>query len=616
MQRVEYLIGFDNYRVCYSELFQQFRIYSTFSDNFYYWFTPLSCINTCDKFDVTETFPKIEIIEQTKDLCKIRIVFNSSIWERKEAYYVFTADGIEHYLKVNGTGIVTRVYFCMGLCDDMVIGSVPGFDSFVPGCPNFLGKKRFFPSDFFSINVTNETSHWGLALNSGPLIYLFEKEEIRQCLYAGIIATAGTNIFDCFDFNHKPTEVIKTHDNVVNTQSFSLDYAGHLTITGEWESPHLYLGFGKNRLECLSGYCNLLENRGAIDRVQAKKVYEWWHKPIFCGWHEQVALNSKKEEQKAASRAQLEGGDAKNECTQQNYQKWIDILKQNKIPIGTIIIDAQWQRHQACFEVDISKWPDMRGFIDGCHADDLKVLLWIQAWSKEGLNIDECILMGDTAIAMDPTSPKYQDRLRDGISYMLGSNTKCLNADGLKIDGTNTIPTGQNMKTYKGTYGFELQHEYLSLIYNWAKNVKKDALISLYTANPYFRDVCDMVRMGDLYSVYGRPIDTLRERAEITKITMPAQLIDTDGTLHFSMEENVLKELEEQVKIGIPTLYQIEYLYQCRTFNKPVIRKVQESDYTRIRSILDSYNRYLDKECHIVECMMSRGRNTLEKGTL
>ena len=142
------LVTFDNYRVYYSELFGQFRIYSMLSDNFYYWITPLSCVNTCDKSDVTETFPQIEIIEQTVDLCRLRIVCNSSLWTRKESYYTITQEGIEHYVKIRGTGKVGRICFCTGLFDGMVVGSVPGFDFFTTGCPNFLGKKRFFATDF------------------------------------------------------------------------------------------------------------------------------------------------------------------------------------------------------------------------------------------------------------------------------------------------------------------------------------------------------------------------------------------------------------------------------------------------------------------------------------
>ena len=50
-----------------------------------------------------------------------------------------------------------------------------------------------------------------------------------------------------------------------------------------------------------------------------------------------------------------------------------------------------------------------------------------------------------------------------------------------------------------------------------------------------------------------------------------------------------LRELVDQARIGIPTIYQIEYVYQHRRFNKPACRKLAQNDYDQIRSILDEY---------------------------
>lgn len=581
-------ILYKNYRAGYSKVFQQFRIYSSICDNFYYWLTPLSRVDTLKQVDITHGSPVIQVLYRRKGICKVCITSRSSIWKSKKSFYIFTPEGIEHYIEIQGSGILDRLYFCMGLLDGMVIGSIPGFDSFIPGCPNFLTKKEFFSNEYFSNKVANEPTHWGLALNSGPLIYIFSKENVKQRMWAGLVVKKGENTFDCFDFNYKTKEVLTTNDGIINAQSFSLGYFGNLSVKDVWESPHLFFGFARDKGECMKDYCRLLEKRKSIQLPVKKKTFIWWHKPIFCGWHEQVALGEKKEQ--ALSRVRLESGRTiMDECTQDNHEKWLRIVQRHKIPVGTIIIDAKWQKEFAGFEVDTRKWHDMRGFIDRCHAQGIKVVLWILAWSKEGLGKNECILKDNKPVAMDPTSPNYRKRLEDGITYMLSPKNGCLNADGLKIDGTNQIPVDYNVKVFGDIHGFELQHYYLDIIYKQAKKVKKDALISLYTASPYFRDVCDMVRVGDLYTTYGRSVDTLIERAEVLKIAMSQKPLDTDGNFRFSMEEDFLKELKEQVKLGIPTIYQAEYLFQHRAFNKPVIRKFSNEDYSKIRKIFNDY---------------------------
>lgn len=575
----------------YCELFHQFRINSANVDNFYYWLTPLSRCDTVDNSDTTLAMPQIRILEESQDHCHLTAQIESSIWDEKQAHFIFTPDGMEHYVTIKGKGRLERQYFFLGLLNGICLGSVGGFDYFVPGCPTFIGKDRFFTNEYFSVNVTNETTYWGLALNSGPLFYSFHKKKTESCFWAGIIAGKGQNVFESFDFNHKPAEVLATHDNIINTQSFSLAYSGHLFVDGQWESPHIFLGHSPDRNTALKSYCQLLEERDAIAKpVPAPAAQSWWRKPIFCGWHEQVAQNYKQIQDTQASMLELETGAAITDmCTQDNYQRWLDILLDQKIPIGTVIIDSKWQKYFATFEVDENKWPDMRGFIDSCHEKNIHVILWQNAWGTEGLGEDECILRSGKSIAADPTSPTYLKRLRSGIEYMLSTDSACLNADGFKIDYTNRIPVGAGFKTKADIYGFELQYTYLKAVYDTTKKVKPDCLISLFTANPYYRDVCDMIRLGDLYSVYGRPVDTLRQRAEIVAIAMPSKPIDTDGNFEFSIATDFIQELCEQVKIGVPTIYNAEYVYQHRSFVEPACTKLTDSDYDRIRRIMTGY---------------------------
>lgn len=583
---------FREYRARYSPTFGEVRLYCARNKNLYYWMSLLSRVDKMGAVDRTLGRLEVRVISRPKESFKLSVLSQSSLWDRKEGIYEFRPDGVEYRLKVWGKGTLDRVYFFMGLLQDRVIGSAPGFDHFYSAGPNFIGNKYFAPHQYCSNHVGLETTHWGPALNSGPFLYAFAREGVKHCISVGLVARQGDNQFQCFDFNHQPREVMAAHDQIVNTQSFSIGYYGAVRVDGEWESPRLLFQFGKDQYDCLRKYCRFLERQGAIARPAKGQGYSWWKKPIFCGWHEQVAVALKRLRDQKISKTETETGrDMFNECTQKNYRKWVDTLLDKQVPIGTVIIDAAWQRRLGSFAVDIGKWPDMRGFVQYCHRHGLKVMLWIQAWSMEGLRARECMRKDGTAVAGDPTSAAYRKRLENGVEFMLSDQAECLNADGLKIDGTVGIPIGYGVKNHRGIYGFELQHHYLEVVYQKAKSVKKDACISLYIANPYFRDVCDVVRVGDLYSVQGRPVDTMKERARVMQIAMQGKPIDTDGTFRFTMAENFLAEFKEQARIGIPTIYQAETVCQLRTFNAAVYRTFTNEDYRSIGKIMRRYLR-------------------------
>ena len=108
-------------------------------------------------------------------------------------------------------------------------------------------------------------------------------------------------------------------------------------------------------------------------------------------------------------------------------------------------------------------------------------------------------------VSFDPTNPMFIKRLKDGIRRMLSSEKGCYNADGFKIDGTNSQPAGCDLKNHGSVWGHELLRQFLGTLYDESKKIKEDALISVFTANPYYHDVCDMVRLGDLYTAEGDP---------------------------------------------------------------------------------------------------------------
>ena len=102
------------------------------------------------------------------------------------------------------------------------------------------------------------------------------------------------------------------------------------------------------------------------------------------------------------------------------------------------------------------------------------------------------------------------------------------------------------------------------------KKAKKDACISTFAANPYLDEYTDMVRLADMYTYRLDTEDSMRWRTSVYKACHPNVLIDTDGQIHFTISPEYLQMHSVQAELGIPTLYNSQYLRRGRFFFAPV----------------------------------------------
>ena len=578
----------------YSVSFHHRRLlatYQTNDDNFYYGMCMLSAVDKPGKQDITCEALLPEITTRDRRGCEVVVEERSSLWERKRHHYRCSEDRLEYWLELDGKGKIDRCYFFRGALGERELGSLPGFSVVVPGQANFLNKTYFHASDCVRIGLALDTCVWGPALTSGPLCFLLNNNLNSQWVSVGLAPKPGQYGFHSFDFGHKPQSVVETHDSVINTQSLSIDYCGKESVDGHWESPRLIVRNHNqaNLYEAIRQYAEQLRRDGCAPRLP-QKTHAWWSTPIFCGWHEQVARGVAAV--RDASKLELESGErAKAECTQENYENWLRIFDNRDIEIGTFIIDANWQVCDGTWAVDTSKWTDLRGFIDGCHNRGLHVVLWFGAWFHKGVPANECITLDGEPVACDPTNPRYLRRLADDLRRMLSDEPGCYNADGLKIDHTNTQPAGIELRNHGNVWGHELLKNYLQFIYSTTKSIKRDAMVGLFTANPYFADVVDVIRLGDHYTTEGDARGTMLHRANIIRAAMPGKPIDTDGTIRFDMRESFMSVLEDQRRVGIPTLYQIQKLTRRRAFALPVGGEFGEDDYACIKETFGRFSK-------------------------
>ncbi len=565
--------------------------------SFYYAMSMLSAVNMLGRKDISEKFPELRISENNDGSIELIIESDSNIWDNKVHKYFFRSDSIEYSTEIFGNGKIDRVYYFRGTFGKDELACIPGFNRVFSPQVNFLDKRDFFISEYHAIATGNYPelckAVWGCGLHGAPLCFVFHNDNHQPFMSVGILARPGEFSFHSFEFNYLSDEERNSiPDAIIGTEALSLKYDGHLEVTGHWKTPTLLIRFADDKFNAVKRYLSDLEAFGG--NIKRKYPYErWTYEPLFCTWHEQVALGIQRINENNIGFSGLESSDYYfNVLTQDNAERWLEILCQHDIKPGAIILDAKWQVHNGDPFADTNKFPDLRGFIDSCHKKDIKVILWFNGWDREGIPDEECCLIDGKPTKVDPTNPSYRRRIRNCMRRLFSDDEGCYNADGLKLDGMTAPPVGTNLQTYKPLYGFELSRCLIELIYDSAKAVKPQTVIGLFTACPYFADLCDFARTGDLYCVFGDPNSSNAFRVQIQTLVMPEVAKDTDGALRFNCilpDEEIIKHQE---KIGVPCIYQAEYLLQKRQFSRQTIKRIDDKLYSAISA---SWKRYRDE---------------------
>jgi hypothetical protein len=313
----------------------------------------------------------------------------------------------------------------------------------------------------------------------------------------------------------------------------------------------------------------------AAPEAQAERARpDWWARPIYCGWGDQVATS-----------LHMEGPGYERRClpycTQGLYERWVARLEEAELPFGITTIDAGWSRSGAWEPIDWL-WPDLRGFIDREHEKGRKVLLWLGTWMTDGLPAEWCVRhpADGRPLMADANHPEYLAQVREWVERMLSPAPGGLDADGFKIDQLRYVPSRRwptaplrfgfvdyldpvdaPLRMTPGAYGVELMRNLQKAIYDTAHAVKADALVTSSTLHPVFHDTFDMMRIHDTGRENRDVFSAMKQRADLSRAIFPAHAVDADDWVHGSYEQ-WLSYTSRAPAVGTPTIFYSERTVQ------------------------------------------------------
>jgi len=552
-------------------------------------FFPGGACNPVGKRDETGGFGPVKA-QSGGGVTTLTFAERSSLWKEKRHVWICREESIEAGYSLRGSGDLSRAQYFRGYLNGEERGMGSEMDELYSTCPNFQEKLFYHPGESFILSAGNalELPVAGQALASPCYCVGLHDRRDKAFWSVGLATLPGQYTWDSFEWN-PPALIPPTPfmgDSVLGG-GFAAVYDGKLKVRGSWQSPRLVMTFARDRYDVLRRHLDYCQERGYLPRPARRKPVAWWRAPIYCTWHDQIA--------KSCATTQRDGVglglNASEFCTRKLTDRWVRLLEKNHCKPGIVILDAAWAVNLNSGEPDVRKWPAMRQWVEECHQRDIRVFVWSAAWAIEGLPAEECITCDGKPVACDITHPKYVARFREMIRRWFSDAPDGLNADGVKMDGLLSLPTGAGLRNHGGVWGLELQRLYLKNLWEAAKEQKPEACVSTFALNPLLAEYTDMVRIADMYTGRLTAHETMRHRAALYRMAQPQAIIDTDGQLAHYTLPGYNAELAEQARIGSPTLYAAELVYRKRFFLPLSITRMTKEDYREFARVFAAHRK-------------------------
>lgn len=482
-------------------------------------------------------------VEEGPDEVVFSLQASSSVWDRKVYRFRCRPSRFTYEIEVTGSGQIAEVNYFGGYASAQARWGSGFFWSGQRFKQGFnpeptVDEIYTFPTEANSvINMTGVPLPGRADWFFTPPPFCFAFEYKNNWVGLGVEARPGENTY--VDYRYQGAR---------SAFHVSLTYEGHTRVAGSKRLPAIAFDFGPDPYSLLDTHVRSLRAARLAPVPSVKSRPPWWSEPIFCGWGAQNHL------------AACSGGRAADYARQAHYEKFMRDLSSRSVFPGTVVIDDKWQASYGENDVDPHKWPDLPGFIRARHEAGQRVLLWLKAWDPENVPVEECITnAAGLPLAVDPTNPAYEQRLRRSIRRMLGPvEAGGYGADGFKIDFSARIPSGPGIRAYGEAWGLELMRKYLSIIQDEARRVKSDAFIITHTPHPYLADLIDAVRLNDI-NTHANVRAQMIHRACVAAIACPEALIDMDN---WPLPDKAAWRdyLTLRPVLGIPALYYASHI--------------------------------------------------------
>ena len=526
----------------------------------------LSTLNQLDRIEKLDHVKLVQMIAEN-NRAQIILTADSSCWNKRTFYWSFTPTNISFYHTAEGQGRLGQCFFFSR--NNLVDGAISIENDIHYNCRINL-TNYFTPwvrlsslSDFDVINPGSAgLTEWNQNLLFAPCPLMFAFYKQNTYVGIGLGCKPGSYNFRALEYS----------GSKIGGASFYVDYLGYQEINGFISTPAVAMHFGYDRYDVLKQHIAWTDLEG----YSTKRKYEnadWHREPVFCSWAEQGVA------------AAEQGVYTNSACTQQNFENWINILEERQIPASTLIIDEKWQKQYGTFEIDVEKWPDMKGFVAKQHDKGRHVLLWAPGYHTEGLPAEWCSKDPSGKIKFaNPFNRGYEAFLREKLTYLV----KEVGVDGFKEDwfgGTAAVPG----YTDYGPHGIELLRKFQTILFESAHQVKPDAMIQTQTPNPLFRDCSDVLRLNDIYCSTRMVSRMMQNRARIAKIA-GWEVIDCDNASSTTADE-WFDYMQKQILLGTPSLY-------CLTRTEFSKEEIPDYMWAHISAIWKKYREDNDVQYH------------------
>jgi len=332
-----------------------------------------------------------------------------------------------------------------------------------------------------------------------PSMMMLRKEELTLCIGALDLPTSYGLYFSAVDFH---------------VAHCYLDYGGvghgqKLRAGSVFRSPRicLFLDRDKTPLETAGRYTGMMVDQGLIPNPAGKVRHSWHREPLYCSWMDQGYASGFVSEDELGLQ-QLEGSNPTVEaCTEELIRRAMQSIEEQRLPFRTILIDDGWQISRGQWEVQTSRFPDLRSLVDDIHARGMKAIIWWN-WAEvfDDAQVDPAFLAGDAwrnihgRRMLDYSNPGTQNEYLAPLFHkLLSSDEGCYDLDGIKTDFlADKVHADQPL--YDASWRGEENYCYrlFKLFYTMMQQHKPDGCHIGCAGHPYLAELIDINRTYDV----------------------------------------------------------------------------------------------------------------------